>query len=1035
MFRRCLSGRAAPRRAFVNAALLALGIAAAVLVMPAAAADAAVPVPLVSTATSDSGGAAVTDGTTLTVTFSQPPVLASSYSLTLTDGSDVGTVSTAAGSLTAVVTGSSILFTVHGAPSMSVGSSLLLSVPLEILESTGVSDGSGDGWNLVASGQVDKSFALAAGDEVVVNYDEPVNVNSPYSLTLTEGSGSASINQANSSIVSGQGTSTITYGVTGTPTGSVATDGPSVTGFTGVTPVTLVPATVATGDTLAVTLPGTLTAGSSYDLTLADGAADLGTLSGSTFNTSTSGGSTTVTYTVTSNPSMTTGTQLSTTGLQATVDTAAEGFTPTAQLPFNLTAAGPTPPSPNVVSTSVIVSSTMCSSSNVGVTRVFSGSNCDIGFGNAGPTAPDVYDVIPVPTQDLPGPPTVDTAPEAITGCQQGSSDVVYDVNTEAELGAKPCGLATNPPEQTVCTPTLPPTCNTNSDTLNYIPTPGLASFEEVGVVETIPGSSYVSATAVPPQISAIAVSGAQATFTYYDNVVCETDSTDPKESSQFTYVTPYTDLDPNHLVYPTAISCPPPSGGASSVTVTWPSAMPSGTNLRFKYEGYGSGHSIVAVGSSSAGEREASQSVYVGPAATIDSFTPQSTTLPTSSGGPVNVTLSTTGAAAQACTLSAVSQPAGAATLSWNPPASCNSGTTITIPANTDYTTNVVYTVTLTAGVGGTPPPANPNANDSITITVPAAPLPLPVEVSAPTIAGAAALGQTLTEGHGSWASNPTSYSYQWEDCDGAGHNCSAIAGATAQTYVPTTADDGHALSVQETASNASGSTAAFAGATTTIPNPSSTAPAPPPAPAPEPAPAPVNVSPPAVSGILAVGRTLTESHGSWSNAPTGYAYVWERCDENGNHCVAIAGASGKTHTLTTADVAHRLRVQETASNVSGTGDAATSSPTAPVLAARTSSKHHAAPNTLLLEHQVSSHDHRATFRFKATGTASRFECALVRKPTRRGARTLPPNYVSCGSPKTFTHLEAGSYVLYVRAVGPGGADKTPASYEFRIT
>src|ERR1019366_1665655 len=235
MFRRCVSGRATPRRAFVTAALLALGIAAAVLVMPAAAADAAVPVPLVSTATSDSGGAAVTDGTTLTVTFSQPPVLASSYSLTLTDGSDVGTVSMAAGSLTAVVTGSSILFTVHGAPSMSVGSSLLLSVPLEILESTGVSDGSGDGWNLVASGRVDKSFALAAGDEFVVNYDEPVNVNSPYSLTLTEGSGSASINQANSSILSGQGTSTITYSVTGTPTGSVATDGPSVTGFTGVT--------------------------------------------------------------------------------------------------------------------------------------------------------------------------------------------------------------------------------------------------------------------------------------------------------------------------------------------------------------------------------------------------------------------------------------------------------------------------------------------------------------------------------------------------------------------------------------------------------------------------------------------------------------------------------------------------------------------------------------------------------------------------------------------------------------------------------
>jgi predicted phage tail protein len=160
-------------------------------------------------------------------------------------------------------------------------------------------------------------------------------------------------------------------------------------------------------------------------------------------------------------------------------------------------------------------------------------------------------------------------------------------------------------------------------------------------------------------------------------------------------------------------------------------------------------------------------------------------------------------------------------------------------------------------------------------------------------------------------------------------------------------------------------------------------------------------------------------------------HAYIWERCGLAGRSCVAIPGAIAQTDTLTTADVGHTLRVQEIASNSSGTGIAATSSQTAPV----TSGKHYAPPNTLLLEHQVSSHDHRATFRFKATGTASRFECALVRKPTRRGARTPAPKYVSCRSPKTFTRLEAGSYVLYVRAVGPGGADRTPASYEFRIT
>src|SRR5450755_461728 len=140
MLRRCVSGGATPRRAFATAGLLVVSIAAAVLVMPAAAADAAVPVPLVSTTTSTSAGAVLTDGTTLTVNFNKMPVLADSYSLTLTDGTDVGTLSTTAGSLTGVVgVGSSIVFTVHGASAMSVGSALSLSAPLEILETTGVS--------------------------------------------------------------------------------------------------------------------------------------------------------------------------------------------------------------------------------------------------------------------------------------------------------------------------------------------------------------------------------------------------------------------------------------------------------------------------------------------------------------------------------------------------------------------------------------------------------------------------------------------------------------------------------------------------------------------------------------------------------------------------------------------------------------------------------------------------------------------------------------------------------------------------------
>ena len=783
----------------------------ALILASAGVANAAVPVPLVSSSMSFSGGGAtVTAGTTLTVAFNRAPALAGSYSLTLTDGSDVGALSTAAGNLTAVASGSSVVFTVQGAPAMSAGPSLSLSVPLEVLAATGVSDGSGNDWDLVASGEV---------------------------------------------------------------------------------------AIDAIGN---------------------------------------------------------------------------------------------------------------CS--DVGATRVFGGTNCTIGFTNSGPTAPGVFDVIPFPTQDLPGPPD-DNAPEVVTNCNVGSTDFAYDVNTGAPLGSNPCG--SNPPEQDIG--------NTNSNTLDYIATPDLAPFQEVGVIETMPGSTYVSATSVPPQLSAVSVSGSQATFTYYGTVVCETDSSDADEWSQFTYVTPYdkTTLAAGDLVYATAIACPP-SGGGTSITVTWPDPIPASSGVRFKYDGFGGGHSIVgAPGSAFAAQREASESAYAGPAATIDSYTPQSSTLPSSGGANVNVTFATTNTST--CSLSAVSVPAGAAALSL-PSVSCSGGATIGVPANTSYAANAVYAVTLTAAGAA----RTPAAKASITITVPAAPLPPPADISPPAISGTAALGQLLTEIPGSWSSDPTSYSRQWEDCDSAGNNCSIISGATAQAYAPTTADVGHTLRVLETASNETGVGTAAPSAASAVVNPS-TAPAP--VPVASPVSVPVNGTPPTVAGFATVGRTLTEVHGSWSNAPTSFADRWERCGLAANDCVALAGAVAQTYAPTSADVGRTLRVQETASNGSGAGSSATSAPTAPVTAGV---PHRSAPNTLLLEHRMSRHDHRATFRFRATGRASRFECALVREPARRGARSPAPHYISCGSPKTFTHLKAGDYVLYVRAIGPAGADKTPASYRF---
>lgn len=65
---------------------------------------------------------------------------------------------------------------------------------------------------------------------------------------------------------------------------------------------------------------------------------------------------------------------------------------------------------------------------------------------------------------------------------------------------------------------------------------------------------------------------------------------------------------------------------------------------------------------------------------------------------------------------------------------------------------------------------------------------------------------GQVLREAHGSWTSSPTSFRYQWEDCDRSGGTCSAISRATGHKYKLTASDLGHTIRVQESAGNAGG-------------------------------------------------------------------------------------------------------------------------------------------------------------------------------------------------------------------------------------
>ena len=95
-----------------------------------------------------------------------------------------------------------------------------------------------------------------------------------------------------------------------------------------------------------------------------------------------------------------------------------------------------------------------------------------------------------------------------------------------------------------------------------------------------------------------------------------------------------------------------------------------------------------------------------------------------------------------------------------------------------------------------------------------------------------------------------------------------------------------------------------------------------------------PVNTGTPTISGAAQEGQTLTVTNGSWSGAPTSYAYAWEQCDANGGSCSAISGATAATYKPATTNVGHTLRAIVTATNGGGSAQA-TSAPSAVVSSA----------------------------------------------------------------------------------------------------
>ncbi len=175
-----------------------------------------------------------------------------------------------------------------------------------------------------------------------------------------------------------------------------------------------------------------------------------------------------------------------------------------------------------------------------------------------------------------------------------------------------------------------------------------------------------------------------------------------------------------------------------------------------------------------------------------------------------------------------------------------------------------------------------------------------VPVASAPPAIRGSAQQGRELSERHGSWSNEPTSYAFRWLRCESSGEHCEEI-GVSARTYEPAAADVGRRLRVEETARNETGAGAGSISAASAIVLP----------------PAPVSTSPPTITGTGAENETLSAHEGSWSGSPTTRADQWLRCEEA--ECAPIEGATKSTYTLSAADVGFSVAVRESAHNSGG--------------------------------------------------------------------------------------------------------------------
>ena len=204
-------------------------------------------------------------------------------------------------------------------------------------------------------------------------------------------------------------------------------------------------------------------------------------------------------------------------------------------------------------------------------------------------------------------------------------------------------------------------------------------------------------------------------------------------------------------------------------------------------------------------------------------------------------------------------------------------------------------------------------NGTNPAAVAIQPYPAGVPLLSTPPTVVGAPEAGELLAAVPGTWeGGKPLTFAYQWRSCDAAGANCTPIAGATGESYLPASTDVGHSLKVVVTATSTAGTATALSAPTATV-SPAGTSPGS----------RPANVSAPEILGQDQAGQVLTSSVGTWTGSPQKFTYRWRRCDASGASCIAIPHATGPRRTLTPDDIGSTLSLVVTATGKGGSSSA----------------------------------------------------------------------------------------------------------------